>query len=113
MVRLRLLITTANAAEPLVLKIIFDGIDFTARPGERLAIVGPSGSGKTAPTALLMCFYDPPEGTIRLDGGGPGALKERSIRRNIGIVLQEPLLFNDGARANIATPAAPRPAGAP
>jgi ATP-binding cassette subfamily B protein len=78
------------------------GIDFTVRPGETLAIVGPSGSGKTTLMALLMRFYDPIEGTIRLDGHDLRTLKQSSIRRNIGVVLQDPLLFNDSVRANIA-----------
>jgi ATP-binding cassette subfamily B protein len=78
------------------------GIDFTARPGETIAIVGPSGSGKTTLMALLMRFYDPIEGTIRLDGLDLRSLKQSSIRRNIGVVLQDPLLFNDTVRANIA-----------
>ena len=78
------------------------GIDFAAQPGETLAIVGPSGSGKTTLMALLMRFYDPLEGTIRLDGRDLRTLKQSSIRRNIGVVLQDPLLFNDSVRANIA-----------
>lgn len=78
------------------------GVDFMARPGETIAIVGPSGSGKTTLMALLMRFYDPIEGTIRLDGRDLRSLKQSSIRRNIGVVLQDPLLFNDSVRANIA-----------
>ncbi|HJS89278.1 MAG TPA: ABC transporter ATP-binding protein [Steroidobacteraceae bacterium] len=78
------------------------GIDFATQPGETLAIVGPSGSGKTTLMALLMRFYDPLEGTIRLDGRDLRTLKQSSIRRNIGVVLQDPLLFNDSVRANIA-----------
>src|SRR6185437_14839649 len=78
------------------------GIDFAARPGETLAIVGPSGSGKTTLMALMMRFYDPIEGAIRLDGQDLRALKQSSIRRHIGVVLQDPLLFNDSVRANIA-----------
>jgi ATP-binding cassette subfamily B protein len=52
--------------------------------------------------ALMMRFYDPLEGTIRLDGQDLRTLKQSSIRRNIGVVLQDPLLFNDTVRANIA-----------
>jgi ATP-binding cassette subfamily B protein len=81
---------------------LLHGIDFTARAGETLAIVGPSGSGKTTLMALLMRFYDPIEGTIRLDGHDLRTLKQSSIRRHIGVVLQDPLLFNDSVRANIA-----------
>jgi ATP-binding cassette subfamily B protein len=81
---------------------LLNNIDFTVQPGETLAIVGPSGSGKTTLMALLMLFYDPLEGVIRLDGLDLRTLKQSSIRRNIGVVLQDPLLFNDSVRANIA-----------
>jgi ATP-binding cassette, subfamily B, bacterial len=70
--------------------------------GETLAIVGPSGSGKTTLMALLMRFYDPIEGVIRLDGQDLRMLRQRSLRRRIGVVLQDPLLFNDSIRHNIA-----------
>lgn len=81
---------------------ILDGIDLTVNSGQTLAIVGPSGSGKTTMMALVMRFYDPVEGTIRLDGHDLRRLKQRSLRRNIGTVLQDPLLFNDTVRNNIA-----------
>jgi ATP-binding cassette subfamily B protein len=78
--------------------------DVTLRvaPGETVAIVGPSGSGKTTLMALLMRFYDPIEGAIRIDGRDLRALKQRSVRQSIGVVLQDPLLFNDTIRNNIA-----------
>jgi ATP-binding cassette, subfamily B, bacterial len=78
------------------------GVDLHVIAGETLAIVGPSGSGKTTLMALLMRFYDPLEGTIRLDGRDLRTLKQSALRRNIGVVLQDPLLFNDTIRANIA-----------
>ena len=81
---------------------ILEGIDLEVQAGQTLAIVGPSGSGKTTLMALLMRFYDPQEGAIRLDGCDLRALKQRSLRRNIGTVLQDPLLFNDTVRNNIA-----------
>lgn len=71
-------------------------------PGETLAIVGPSGSGKTTLMALLMRFYDPIEGVIRIDGRDLRTVRQRSLRRSIGVVLQDPLLFNDSIRNNIA-----------
>jgi ATP-binding cassette subfamily B protein len=78
--------------------------DITLRvaAGETLAIVGPSGSGKTTLMALLMRFYDPLEGVIRVDGRDLRTLKQRSLRQCIGVVLQDPLLFNDSIRNNIA-----------
>jgi ATP-binding cassette, subfamily B, bacterial len=81
---------------------LLDGLTLTVRPGEVLAIVGPSGSGKTTMMALLMRFYDPVSGAIRLDGRDLRDLKQSSVRRAIGVVLQDPLLFNDTIRNNIA-----------
>jgi ATP-binding cassette subfamily B protein len=81
---------------------ILDGIDISVKAGQTLAIVGPSGSGKTTMMALLMRFYDPVEGAILLDGQDLRGLKQQSLRRNIGTVLQDPLLFNDTVRNNIA-----------
>ncbi len=81
---------------------ILDGIDLDVEPGQTLAIVGPSGAGKSTMMALLMRFYDPQQGAIRLDGHDLRELKQRSLRRNIGTVLQDPLLFNDTIRNNIA-----------
>lgn len=81
---------------------ILDGIDLRVSPGQTLAIVGPSGSGKTTLVALVMRFYDPQAGSIRLDGDDLRTLKQGSLRRNIGTVLQDPVLFNDTVRNNIA-----------
>lgn len=77
-------------------------ISLRVAPGETVAIVGPSGSGKTTLMALLMRFYDPMDGVVRLDGHDLRTLKQRSLRRRIGVVLQDPLLFNDSIRNNIA-----------
>ncbi len=81
---------------------LLDGISLDVKAGESIAIVGPSGSGKTTMMALLMRFYDPMEGRILLDGQDLRTLKQSAIRRNIGVVLQDPLLFNDTICANIA-----------
>jgi len=81
---------------------LLDHIDLHVAAGETVAIVGPSGSGKTTLMALLMRFYDPLDGVICIDGHDLRTLKQSSIRRNIGVVLQDPLLFNDTIRANIA-----------
>lgn len=81
---------------------ILDGVDLEVTAGQTLAIVGPSGSGKTTLVALVMRFYDPREGVITLDGHDLRSLKQGSLRRNIGTVLQDPVLFNDTVRNNIA-----------
>jgi len=76
--------------------------DLVVQPGEMIALVGPSGGGKTTLMSLLQRFYDPLAGCIRLDGQDLRLLKQRSLRQQIGIVLQHPLLFNDTVRNNIA-----------
>lgn len=81
---------------------LLDGVTLHASPGETIAIVGPSGSGKTTLMALLMRFYDPLEGRITIDGRDLRSIKQSSLRRHIGVVLQDPLLFNDTVKANVA-----------
>jgi ATP-binding cassette, subfamily B, bacterial len=81
---------------------IIRGIDLVVKPGETLALVGPSGAGKTTLMALLMRFYDPNEGRILLDGRDIRSVKQKSLRRSIGVVLQDPLLFNEPIKSNIA-----------
>jgi ATP-binding cassette, subfamily B, bacterial len=81
---------------------LLNGISLEVSAGETLAVVGPSGSGKTTLMALLMRFYDPDSGAVLLDGQDLRTLKQSSLRRHIGVVLQDPLLFNDTVRANIA-----------
>lgn len=81
---------------------LIQNVSFEAEPGETVAIVGPSGSGKTTLMALLMRFYDPIEGRITLDGADLRAVRQSSLRGSIGVVLQDPLLFNDSVRSNIA-----------
>lgn len=81
---------------------LLENVSLEVKPGEMVAIVGPSGSGKTTMMALLMRFYDPVRGRILIDGQDIRRVKQSSLRRNIGVVLQDPLLFNDTVRANIA-----------
>ncbi|HEX3008520.1 MAG TPA: ABC transporter ATP-binding protein [Bacteroidales bacterium] len=81
---------------------LLDDISFTIQPGQSIAIVGPSGSGKSTIISLIQRFYDPEEGAIYLDGTDLRSIKQKSLRNNIGIVLQEPLLFNESVRNNIA-----------
>lgn len=83
-------------------KPILRRIDLYVRPGEMVALVGPSGAGKTTLMALLQRLYDPTSGAILVDGVDLRALRQRSLRRQIGVVLQEALLFNDSVRNNIA-----------
>ena len=69
------------------------GVAFEARAGQVTAVVGPTGAGKTTLISLLPRFYDPQGGRILLDGRDTRALTVESLRRQISIVLQEPLLF--------------------
>jgi ABC-type multidrug transport system fused ATPase/permease subunit len=76
-------------------------ISFEARAGEVFAIVGPTGAGKTTLVSLLPRFLDPDDGRILLDGMDIRQITLESLRRQISIVLQEPLLFSDTIANNI------------
>ncbi len=77
-------------------------VDLHLRAGETVAVVGPSGSGKSTLVNLLQRLYAPTAGRILVDGADIRRLTYRSLRRQIGVVLQDPHLFNDTVRANIA-----------
>jgi ATP-binding cassette subfamily B protein len=81
---------------------LLDGIDLRVHPGERVAIVGPSGSGKSTLVSLVQRFYDPTDGSVHVDGIDVRKLKQVSLRRQIGVVFQDSLLFNESILANIA-----------
>ncbi len=81
---------------------VLDGIDLHIAKGEQVALVGPSGSGKSTLMALSQRLYDPCEGVVRVDGHDLRDLQQRSVRANIGVVLQDSLLFDDTVRNNIA-----------
>ncbi|MFH2202494.1 MAG: ABC transporter ATP-binding protein [Elusimicrobiota bacterium] len=78
-----------------------DDIDLTFRRGETVAIVGPSGSGKSTIVHMLLRLYDPDEGAVLFDGRDLRDFRIRSVRKQIGLVTQETVLFNDDVRANI------------
>jgi ABC-type multidrug transport system fused ATPase/permease subunit len=71
-------------------------------PGETTALVGPSGSGKSTTVALIQRFYDPLGGTVLLDGSDIKTLNIQWLRSLLGLVQQEPVLFNLSVRDNIA-----------
>jgi ATP-binding cassette subfamily B protein len=81
---------------------LLENVSFRAEPKQTVAIVGPSGSGKTTLMALLMRFYDPQHGALRVDGRDVKTIKQTALRRHMAVVLQDPLLFNDTVRSNIA-----------
>ncbi len=79
-----------------------ENLSFHVRPGQTLALVGPSGAGKSTITKLLLRFYDPDVGAIRLDGHDLRDLTLRSPRDNVAVLLQETLVFDGTVRQNIA-----------
>jgi len=80
---------------------VLKNVSFEIKPGEKIGIVGPTGGGKTTLVKLLMRFYDPDEGRILIDGVDIRKIRLESLRRQIGIVSQEPRLFNDTIANNI------------
>ena len=77
-------------------------ISFTVPAGQRLALVGASGAGKSTIVSLILRLYEPKSGTIRIDGVDVRDYKIKSLRRNIGLVLQQAVLFGATVRENIA-----------
>lgn len=80
---------------------ILKGISFTVPAGKTVAIVGPSGAGKSTISRLLFRFYDVAGGRILIDGQDIRDISQASLRRNIGMVPQDTVLFNDTIKYNI------------
>jgi len=89
--------TYPGAATPAL-----DGVRLRAEPGQTIALVGASGAGKTTVAKLLLRFYDPDRGTVRLDGHDVRDLELASLRRNVALLLQETLVLHGSVRDNIA-----------
>ena len=89
---------------------VLRGVSMTIKPGEVVGIVGPSGSGKSTLTKLVQRFYLPQEGQVLIDGLDLAHVDPGWLRRHVGVVLQENLLFNRTLHDNIALadPALPR-----
>jgi subfamily B ATP-binding cassette protein MsbA len=78
------------------------GVSLAARRGETVALVGPSGGGKSTLLNLIPRFYDVTKGRVTIDGRDVRDMTLASLRRQIALVTQEPFLFDDTVRANIA-----------
>jgi ATP-binding cassette subfamily B protein/subfamily B ATP-binding cassette protein MsbA len=86
----------ADDAQP-----VLSDVDLIARPGETVALVGETGAGKTTLVKLLARFHDPTAGRILVDGHDLRTIRQDSLRRQMGIVPQEPFLFNGSVKENI------------
>ncbi len=83
-------------------KPVFTGFDLLVKAGQMVALVGSSGSGKTTLANLLLRFYDPKRGAVRIGGIDIREVSVKELRRQIALVAQESILFNDTIRNNIA-----------
>ena len=81
--------------------IVFDGLSLELPAGQMSAIIGPSGSGKSTVVSLILRFYDPLGGEVLLDGVDLRTLNVRWLREQIGVVMQEPTLFQGTIKENI------------
>jgi len=81
---------------------VLKNVSFKVAPGKKIAIVGPSGAGKSTVGRLLFRFYEADEGAIRIDGQDIRDVQQVSLRREIGVVPQDSVLFNDTIYYNIA-----------
>ncbi|PFH60862.1 hypothetical protein XA68_10219 [Ophiocordyceps unilateralis] len=81
---------------------IFNGLNFEIPSGSNVCVVGPSGGGKSTVSSLLLRFYNPTSGTITINGVDVSSMNVKSLRRRIGVVSQEPVLFSGSIAENIA-----------
>jgi ATP-binding cassette subfamily B multidrug efflux pump len=81
---------------------VLEDVSFTVEPGERVALVGATGSGKTTTVSLLLGFYQPQGGVIRVDGRPLAEWDMHRLRRHVGLVLQDPFLFSGTIAGNLA-----------
>ena len=90
--------TSGRASGP---RRVLDGVSFEVPPGHKVALVGPSGAGKSTVARLLFRFFDVTSGSITLDGIDISQVDQTVLRRQIGVIPQDTVLFNDTIRYNI------------
>jgi ABC-type multidrug transport system fused ATPase/permease subunit len=83
-------------------RLVLEGVDFEVSAGRTLALIGRTGSGKTTLASLVPRFYDATAGRVLVDGVDVRDLERRSLRREIGVISQDPFLFSASVRDNIA-----------
>jgi ABC-type multidrug transport system fused ATPase/permease subunit len=83
-------------------RLVLEGIDLDLAPGRTVALIGRTGSGKTTLAALVPRFYDVTAGRVTVDGVDVRELQRRALRREIGVISQDPFLFSASVRDNIA-----------
>ncbi len=81
---------------------ILNGVSMKIKPGEKVALLGPTGAGKSTIISLLMKFYEPDKGMIRIDGRDINEYSRPFLRSKMGVVLQRPFLFSTSIKENIA-----------
>jgi ATP-binding cassette subfamily B protein len=83
-------------------QLVLKGVNLQAKPGQMIALVGPTGAGKSTIINLILRFYDVTSGAVKVDGIDVRSVTQGSLRRQIGIVLQDNILFNGTVAENIA-----------
>lgn len=81
---------------------VLKNLNFTIRPGEKVALVGPTGAGKSSIIRLLCRLYEPTQGQIYVDGMNIRDLPQTDLRRHLGVILQDGFLFSGDVKSNIA-----------
>ncbi len=81
---------------------VLDNVSFRVKTGQKIALLGPTGAGKSTIISLLMRFFEPDSGVIKIDGRNIKEYSKEFLRRRIGVVLQKPFLFSTSIKSNIA-----------